>query len=287
MVSKKITVKHYINKRAKPKFLLKEKYFPLYIQIIVNGKKAQIKSKINEHLKIYRSDVERITKNNENMNALLMEGYVSDKFFEDIKRLKIFPLYHLLLDEVVVITRIITLHQPFTNADFTLNNFSDDYFKYTEEITNKLDSKIKEFYQKELKSIFLKSIDQDDNREIFKIANYLIHFVNWNNSFVNFYESTFEIIPSEIKLIENLLSNELRTQIKAFMAYHSKVNLLKRFFEKRELGKISTLSYLDWQTDIKDYVYKEFDQLFGEQKALQYVVSLESLLTSDLRALPQ
>jgi hypothetical protein len=287
MVSKKITVKHYLNKRAKPKFLHKEKYYPLYIQIIVNGKKGQIKSKINEHLKIYRSDVERITKNNENMNALLMEGYVSDKFFEEIKKLKIFPLSHLLMDEVVVITRIISLHQPFTNEDFTLNNFSDDYSKYTEEITNKLDSKIKEFYQKELKAIFLKSIDQDDNRDIFKITNYLIHFVNWNNSFSNFYESTFEIIPSEIKQIENLLSNELRTQIKAFMAYHSKVNLLKRFFEKRELGKISTLSYLDWQTDIREFVYKEFDQLFGEQKALQYVVSLESLLTSDLKAIAQ
>ncbi len=287
MISKKITVKHYLNKRAKPKFLQKEKYFPLYIQIIVNGKKAQIKSKINEHLKIYRSDVERITKNNESMNALLMEGYVSDKFFEEIKKLKVFPLFHLLMDEVVVITRIIALHQPFTNADFTLNNFSDDYSKYTEEITNKLDTKIKEFYQKELKSIFLKSIDQDDNRDIFKITNYLIHFVNWNNSFSNFYESTFEIIPSEIKQIENLLSNELRTQIKAFMAYHSKVNLLKRFFEKRELGKISTLSYLDWQTDIRGFVFKEFEQLFGEQKALQYVVSLETLLTSDLKAIPQ
>jgi hypothetical protein len=287
MVSKKITVKHYLNKRAKPKFLQKEKYFPLYIQIIVNGKKAQIKSKINEHLKIYRSDVERITKNNENMNALLMEGYVSDKFFEEIKKLKIFPLYHLLMDEVVVITRIISFQQPFTSDDFTLNNFSDDYSKYTEEITSKLDSKIKEFYQKELKSIFLKSIDQDDNRDIFKTTNYLIHFVNWNNSFSNFYESTFEIIPSEIKQVENLLSNELRTQIKAFMAYHSKVNLLKRFFEKRELGKISTLSYLDWQTDIRDFVYKEFDQLFGEQKALQYVVSLESLLTSDLKGVTQ
>jgi len=287
MVSKKITVKHYLNKRAKPKFLPREKYYPLYIQIIVNGKKAQIKSKINEHLKIYRSDVERITRNNQTMHSFLMEGYVSDKFFEEIKKLKIFPLYHLLMDEVAVITRIISYHQPFTNKDFTLNSFSEDYSKYTEEITSKLDTKIKDLYLQELKNIFLKSIDQDENRDLFKITNYLIHFVNWNNSFSNFYESTFEIIPSEVKMIENLLSNELRTQIKAFMAYHSKVNLLKRFFEKRELGKISTLSYLDWQTDIREFVYKEFDQLFGEQKALQFVVSLESLLTSDLKTLPQ
>ena len=88
-------------------------------------------------------------------------------------------------------------------------------------------------------------------------------------------------------MIENYLSNELRTQIKAFMAYHSKVNVLKRFFEKREMGKISTLSFLDWQIDIREYVYKEFEQLFGEQKALQYVISLETLLTSDLKVIPQ
>jgi hypothetical protein len=287
MVNRKITVKHYLNKRAKPKSLLKEKFYPLYIQIIVNGKKAQIKSKINEHLRIYRSDVERITKNNQEMNELLMQGYVSDKFFEEVRRARLFPLMHLLNDEVTVITRIITFHKPFTNPDFTLNSFSEDYAKYTEEITQKLDSKIKELYLQELKSLFLKSIDQDENREIFKVTNYLIHYINWDNSFSNFYESTFEIIPSEFKMIENLLSNELRTAIKAFMAYHSKVNVLKRFFEKREMGKISTLSYLDWITDIRDFVYKEFEQLFGQQKALQYVVSIEELLTSDLRALPQ
>src|ERR1035437_8670628 len=158
MVSKKITVKHYLNKRAKAKFLQKEKYFPLYIQIIVNGKKAQIKSKINEHLKIYRSDVERITKNNDNMNALLMEGYVFDKFFEDIKTLKIFPLYHLLMDEVAVITRLLSFQQPFTNGDVTLKNFSYEDSKDTEESTRKRDSKIKEFYQKEVKAIVLKSM---------------------------------------------------------------------------------------------------------------------------------
>ena len=283
MVNRKITVKHYLNKRANAKLLVKEKYFPLYIQIIVNGKKAQIKSKINEHLKIYRSDIERITKNNQEMNSLLMQGYVSERFFEEIEKLKLFPLHQLLLDEVVVITKIISLQQPFTNKEFTLNNFSDDYSKYTEEITQKLDTKIKELYLNELKGMFLKSINQDENKELFKITNYLIHFINWQNSFSNFYDTSFEILPDQMVAIENLLSNELITQIKAFMAFHSKVNVLKRFFEKRELGKISTLSYLDWQTDIREYVYKEFERLFGEQKTLQYIVSIEALLTQDLK----
>lgn len=282
MAQKKITVKHYLNKRAKAKSLNKEKHYPLYIQIIVNGKKAQIKSKINEHLKIYRSDIERITKSNKDLYELFMQGYLSDRFFEDVLRIKLFPLYHLLQDEVAVITSIIEYNRPFTNREFTLNNFSEDYTKYTEEISHKLDTKIKSWYHKELKDVFLKTIDQDENREVFKITNYLIHYVNWENSFSNFYESTFEIIPTEFKTIENFLSNELRVAIKAYLAFHSKVNILKRFFEKRELGKISTLSYLDWETNIRKFVENEFQLLFGEQRALQYVISLDSILTSDL-----
>ena len=64
---RKITVKHYLNLRAKPENLGREKFYPLYIQIIVNGKKAQIKSRIDEYLNIYRSDIERISDKNERL----------------------------------------------------------------------------------------------------------------------------------------------------------------------------------------------------------------------------
>ncbi len=283
MESKKITVKHYLNKRAKPKTYHKERFYPLYIQIIVAGKKAQIKSKINEHLKIYRSDIERFTRNDDELNKLILAGYLSDKLLDKILKNKVFPIYHLLIDEVNIIKRIIRFYKPFEDENFTLSSFSNEYKKHTTEITNILDNKIKELYQSELKNLFLKSIDQDENRDVFKISNYFIHFINWENSFSNFYETTYEIIPSELKLIENLLSNELRTSIKAFMAYHSKVNILKRFFEKRELGRISTLSYLDWETDIKDFVTKEFEKIFGEQKSLQFVISLDNILVRNIR----
>ena len=62
------------------------------------------------------------------------------------------------------------------------------------------------------------------------------------------------------------------------MAYHSKVNILKRYMEKRENGRISTLSYLDWITDIKDFLIKEFTKLFGKKKALEYVNNLDRIL---------
>jgi len=283
MEPKKITVKHYLNLRAKQKLHGKEKFFPLYIQIIVCGKKAQIKSRINEHLKIYRSDIDRITKHNAELSDLFLGGYFSEGQLKIITKQRIFPIWHLLSDEVQVITRIIRFNKPFGNANFSLSNFSWEYQKHSTEITNILDASIKKWYLRELKELFLKSIDQDENRELFRITNYFIHFINWNNTFSNFYETSFEILPSELKTIENLLSNELRTTIKAFMAYHSKVNILKRFFEKREQGKISTLSFLDWEIDIKEFLLKEFEKIFGEQKALEYILSLDNILVEEIR----
>ena len=81
---RKITVKHYLNLRAKPELIGREKFFPLYIQIIVNGKKAQIKSRIDEYLGIYRSDIERLSENNSQLFNIISEGYFSEKFLNTI-----------------------------------------------------------------------------------------------------------------------------------------------------------------------------------------------------------
>lgn len=280
--TKKITVKHYLNVRAKVKMLGKESFYPLYVQIIVSGKKAQIKSRINEHLRIYRSDIDRITSHDKAINELLLDGYFSEDLLKSINKQKTFPIWHLLNDEVQVITRIIRFNKPFNNEQFSLSNFSWEYQKHTMEITNIFDQNIKQWYLTELKTMFLKAIDQEDNKDAFRITNYFIHFINWENSFSNFYENTFEIMPSELKALENMLSNELRITIKAFMAYHTKVNILKRFFEKREQGRISTLSYLDWELDIKEFLLKEFEKIFGEQRALQYTISLDNILTREI-----
>jgi hypothetical protein len=185
---------------------------------------------------------------------------------------------------VEVIKKVIRFLDPFDNDDFTLNNFSFEYQKHTEEITQVLDTSIKKLFRDELKVIFLKSIDEDDNKNLFSISNYLIHFINWDSSFSNFYDSTYEILPTELKTIESALNKELRATIKAFMAYHANVNILKRFFEKREQGKISTLSFLDWQTTIKDFILKQFEKVFGEQRALEYVICLDNLLVQAIKA---
>jgi hypothetical protein len=278
MHTKKITVKHYLNKRAKPKFYRKEEYFPLYIQLIVDAKKAQIKSRLSQYLGLYHSEIEHITKKDSQIDKLILAGYFSEKLLNNILSEFVFPIAPLIEDEVAVITKIIRLQKPFENRQFSLNNFSSEYIKHVTEITDILDSGIKDAYRKSLNKVFLESVDKGEERKTFNITNFFIHYINWNYTFSNFYEITYEVIPSELKYVENYLDPALLTSIKAYMAYHSKVNILKRYMEKQEHGRISTLSYLDWITDIKDFLIKEFNTLFGKKKANEYVNNLDRIL---------
>jgi hypothetical protein len=157
MEPRKITGKALFKPSGQTSVFWEEKFFPLYIQIIVTGKKAQIKSRINEHLKIYRSDIERITHNNPELKNLFLEGYFSETWLKLIHKQKLFPLWHLLNDEINVIIRIIKYHNPFHNKDFSLSNFSVEYQKHSTEITHILDESIKEWYRDELKNLFLKN----------------------------------------------------------------------------------------------------------------------------------
>ena len=282
MQNKKITVKHYLNKRAKPKLFRKEEFYPLYIQLIVDAKKAQIKSRMSQYLSLYHSEIEQLTKKEDQLDKLILSGYFSDRLYERIWEEKIFPVVNLMEDEVAVITKIIKLQNPFDNKLFTLSNFSSEYKKHVTEITEILDNSIKDSYRKSLNKLFLDSVDKEEKRKTFNIANFFRHYINWNFPFSNFYEITYEVIPSELKYIENHLEPMLLTSIKAYMAYHSKVNIVKRYMDKQEDGRISTLSYLDWTTDIKEFVVREFTKLFGKKKAQEYVNSLDRILERNI-----
>ncbi len=283
MTEKKITAKHYLNKRAKAKIYKDQSLFPLYIQIIVMAKKAQIKSRVYQHLSIYGNEIEHFTKHDLELRKLVMKGYFTDNLLDNIKQEKIFPLFQLLEDEIQVIKRIIGLHKPFEDENFTLKNLTGEYIKHTKEITDILDNKIKDSYRKNLNEIFLHSVDKKEEKDIFNFSNFFIHYINWDNSFYNYYQITYEVIPSELKYIENFIDDGLKVSIKAYLAYHSKINLMKRALEKKEHGRISTLSYLDWITDVKEFITKEFTRIFGKKKALQYVESLDNILARNIR----
>ena len=283
MEAKKITVKHYLNKRAKPKSYKKEYFYPLYIQLIVDAKKAQLKSRINNHLKIYQSEIGRLTNKDKELDKLILLGYFTEKQIGKIYNDRLFPLYQLLQDEISVIKKIILLLKPFENKNFTLNNFSGEYQKHTTEITEIIDNHIKKEYRKNLNEIFHNTVDSKEEKKVFNISNYFIHYINWNYSFCNFYETTYEVIPSELKYVENYLNKDLLISIKAFLAYHSKINVLNRYLEKKEQGKITSVSYLDWITEIKEFILKEFTKIFGKMKALQYVENIDHILTREIK----
>ena len=278
----KITVKHYLNERAKPKQYKKEFFYPLYVQIIVDAKKAQIKSRIYEQFGIYESEINQITKKDSELSSLILDGYFNEKQIDKIYANQVFPLYPLLADEIEVIKRIIILMKPFENRNFTLNDFSGEYAKHITEITDLLDESIKRDYRGNLNKIFHKTVDNNEEKRIFNISNYFIHYIGWNYSFSNFYETTYEVIPSELKYVENYLEDELLISIKAYLAYHSKVNILKRYMDKKEKGLISALSYLDWLTEIKDFILMEFTNIFGRKKAQQYVDALDKILVREI-----
>jgi len=282
MHSKKITVKHYLNKRAKPRLYKTEEYYPLYIQLIVDAKKAQIKSRLSQYLGLYHSEIEHFSKKDDQLDKLILSGYFTEKLYDNIIEDSLFPVAQLVEDEVSVITKIITLQKPFENKHFTLNHFSIEYKKHVTEITEILDDSIKVSYRKNLNNLFLDAVDKDEKKKTFNIANFFIHYINWNFPFSNFYEITYEVIPSELKYIENHLDPSLLTAIKAYMAYHSKVNIVKRYMDKQEDGKISTLSYLDWITDIKEFVIEEFTKIFGKKKAFEYIGSLDRILDRNI-----
>jgi len=86
------------------------------------------------------------------------------------------------------------------------------------------------------------------------------------------------LMPSELKKIEAHLSKDLRLSIKAYTAFYTYINPLKRFFEKREQGRIATLSFLDWQSDIKDLLIRQFGSLMGRKTAILYVNRLDDIL---------
>ncbi len=277
----KITVKHYLNKRAKSKSLDGEKFYPLYIQIIVVGHKAQIKSKVSDFLTHYKGDTEKHFLNKKMCN-IVSTGYFSDSLIDKIEREKIFPLRQLLKDEIGIIKSIINSGQPFTNKSFSLVSISSIFEFYLKDIQKVLDDAIKKYYLSELNEIFLKSTTNSKQKKIFNISNFFIHYINWKNNFCEYYETTYEVLPTEIKFIENYLSDELKIQIKAGLAFHSRANYLKRFLDKTELGLFPNVTLIDWKDRGKDFVVKEFVKIFGKQKATEYINSIDLILSKEI-----
>jgi len=280
--SRKITVKHYLNKRAKAKLLGEEKFYPIYLQLIVSGHKAQLKSKVSDYFNSYRGYLEKLYPDQEKIN-LIYQGYFSDALLKKLNSEKVFPLTNILEDEIALITKIIQNILLYNTKSFSLYNFSSIYDIHIKDIHEILETAVKNYYIRELNDIFLKSTKSEVSRKLFKVSNYFIHFINWNKSFCDYYEITYEVLPSEIKFLENHLSEDLKLQIKALLAFHSRANYLRRFLDKTESGRLPNINYIDWLDSGREFISREFIKIFGKQKAVEYISSLDFILSKELK----
>jgi hypothetical protein len=273
----KFTIKHFLNTKFKPVVYSSGEFYPLYLAIQSDGKKVQIRSGLNEYLKIYNGPLERLTNGDKQLALLMNSGLFSETWLKKIHREKKFPVFHLMADEINVLKKIIEFRIT-GKGNAALSDIVNMYENCVKEITDIIDDFIKSAFQEELKVLFLNSIDSVEKKELFKLVNYFIHFINWNHPFYNIYDSTSELMPSELKKIEGHLTKDLRLSIKAYTAFYTYLNPLKRFFEKREQGRIATLSFLDWQSDIKELLLKQFGSLLGKKTAVIYVNRLDEIL---------
>lgn len=281
MGGNKVIISQYLNKEKEPELYQGEQFYPLYIRVECEIEPVIFPSSLRKHLKIYNSNINRFTGGDEQLKSLLFAGLLSEKIHKKIIDNEVFPVFQLLNDEIIVLRKILVLRTDLIKSSFCSAEIEKAYETYTVEVTDFFEEKLKAWYRNELDQVFLKSIDDKENKEIFRICNYFIHFLNWQNSFYSIYDNTFEMMPSGLKKIEILLSKKLQITIKAYLTFYSHVNILNRIFEKRELGKISTLSILDWETDIQGIVLKHFEKLFGKPKAKTYVNSLDDLLEEE------
>jgi len=272
-----ISIRHYLNRKIKPVLYDAGKFYPLGLVIHVNGKEAKINSRLGEYLKIYTGHVERLTKGNQELARLFNAGLFSERWLTVINKEKKFPLFHLMSDEISVLKKVVELRSS-NKGKFTISHIGSLYENCVKEITDIIDDFIKSSFQEELKVLFLKSIDSPDKKEIFRIVNYFIHFLDWNHSFYTLYDETSEIMPGELRKVESHLPKDLRLSVKAYTAFYTYINPLKRFFEKREQGRIATLSYLDWQSDIKELLIRQFGSMMGKKTAVLYVNRLDEIL---------
>ena len=279
----KITVKHYLNSRAKPINSGDKKYLPLYIQIISKGKRAQLKSRIPSSLESYRSYTESYFAEKHECN-LIGEGYFTSDCLQHIREKQVFPFCSLLEDEINILTEIIRSIRDYHGAAFSLTNLGNFYDLHLKDVFVLLEESVQKMYLKELNRIFIESTKNTVNRRLFKLSNFFMHYTNWNANFCEFYETTYEVLPSEIKYLENQLCPSLKIEIKALMAFHSRLNPLKRYMDKAEKGQFPHINLNDWNDSGKDFITRDFINIFGKQKANEYMSSIDKIITRELEA---
>lgn len=278
-----ILVKHLIFNKAEAKTCRGMDYLPLYLQIEAFNEQILVKSQMHEYLLPYVSDVEVSLGKDREMSSLVMQGYFSPALFEQINQLSSFPLHNLLNAELKLVRLIVSHLKKINGRNFSLDSFSEKYRLYSADISSILDRNIKKKYYTELRKVFEKQLNDKKNPRAYKVSNFFLHFIRWDNDFYSIYENCYEIMPGELKFLENYFSRELNDSIKAYLSYQPRANVFKNMFGRQEMGEITRLTYLDW-LNVKKLLLEEFEKIFGTRTAKEYIDILGNILESELTA---
>jgi hypothetical protein len=256
-------------------------FFPLFIKIEAFGKQVEIKSQINEYLSPYTGDVELSLGKDKEMTNLVNQGYFSSSLFDQIHQLAVFPLFNLLKDELKLIKLVVRHFKKEAGKNFSFENFASVYQIYSADISTILDKNIKKKYYAELRNVFERQLNDKKNPRAYKVSSFFLHFIRWDNDFFSIYENCYEMMPGELKFLENYYSPEMINAIKAYLAYQPRASIFKNMFGKQEKGEITRLTYLDW-LNVKKLLSGEFDKIFGDRTAREYIEILEDILKKEL-----
>jgi len=124
----KITVKHFLNKRLKAKIIDNKEKYPLYVQIIFKGNKAQIKSRAFLEIGIETK-------------------YLSEIEFNNIEN----DIEFLEIEKKEIIQTIELLHK--NNVEIDFSNISD-FLKSNENIISTLNFKLSRLFAHEAKLLY-------------------------------------------------------------------------------------------------------------------------------------
>lgn len=274
-------VKHFLQEKAQSRSCRGVDYYPLFISIDANDQKTSIRSQMDEYLMPYLGDLEvSLGKDREIMN-LVTRGYFSLELFSQISSVQSFPLTNLMEDELKLVESVIRYMKKSSGKNFTLDNLSQKYKLLSADISSVIDKNIKKKYYAELRKVFEMQLNDKKNPRAYKVSNFFLHFIRWDHDFYSIYENCYEIIPGELKFLENYYSVELNNSIKAYLSYQPRANVFKNLCGRQDMGEITRLTYLDW-LDIRKLLLKEFDKIFGSRTAKDYMDILDSILNEEI-----
>ncbi len=271
---------HFLDKTETAMLGCMGEYYPVYISVSKGQDTISVLSRIGHYLRPYSSDAELLVDKDPYSSKLLLEGFLSESLMKKSKSNNLFPLTSLLEQELEIVKKTAMIETRSTEKLYD-NSFARTYARYSSDIAERLDRIIKDAFYNKLEQIFESYVNSQNDQRAYKTANYFLHYINWNNTFKDIYERSYEIMPGDIKHIEKYFSTELYTAVRAYLALLPSLNILRQKFSSRNEGKITALAYIDWLSNIRELVHDIFFEYFGDRLADEYLKCLDGLLEND------